>query len=624
MKQFSSNELFEREQPKKEELNERSNEEKPKVKSRPKKDTKPKKESKSKIADKQGQQLLYCAFSTQEIMEFFDWGFLFPVGYFYDLLGENDVVARFENIEKRYFTQFQKGLYDNNDRYLLEFDQSEIDIFLKQERDIYYSELPIPVAFVKKVHCKDSEKQLIFQRLWTKTDNDSIEITVSEYVAEHTQPLSMSTNMEPNPVILENIKHIDRCLGAICFIRDLDPFIIAVYKGNPNVGDYSNTTISQKFLALLQGYMTETQKQEFISLTGSSDIHAKYCEFISKMIAKDWDSDQKNGILLKAISGQKTYENIINTALDLNFGSEDTQGVEKLKSTIRSLSVGLKNIRQLVADEEELKKSFNLFLLLLSLHPRRSKIETDPTSFRSFLFDNQVVSNPKQIDLLGTIYGYYLGYHNLRKHETIRELAGFDITSEPRIFEAFRIKLSPADSFEKMAFLLIYNKLASESNILPKVKVSLEELKSTSKKQNPNISVEKNRKVIKFIHIPSLGGHGYTVDIETLAQKQQILSRAVVSRLGDTLKRAQSNQTFNTVSYILLANLFDKHRIPSQLISDVKFRFQNRDCHIELDVDIDLLIARVDSHIRTSQNEEFVHSLSSITDMLEKLVNLTR
>lgn len=109
-------------------------------------------------------KFLYAGFTAQEIMEYFDWGFMFPNAYLPELLGENDLRSRFERLKFEYIVLLVEKP-TNSDYYYLEFDSNEIDVFLSTSQDgVFCSESPVPIHFVKKIICADAKSKNEFTR----------------------------------------------------------------------------------------------------------------------------------------------------------------------------------------------------------------------------------------------------------------------------------------------------------------------------------------------------------------------------------------------------------------------------------------------------------------------------
>ncbi|KAJ1498217.1 hypothetical protein HMI54_012869, partial [Coelomomyces lativittatus] len=245
----------------------------------------------------------------------------------------NDFKSRFEILPTSFVIQFDKELFEPGS-YYLEFASNDIEPFLLIKEGVYFSQTPIPVYFVNKIICSDEKKLATFNKLWSFTDNDEIEINIQRFEGRNKpNPVVVDIDNESKERVLSFIKHMDKCLGAICFTKDLDPFIKYNFKGHPDLDDYSSMTTSRGFLHLLQKWMPPKSNKMFESLTSTIS-----------------ETDDKKG-----------------------------------------------------------------------------KLETDALAFRVRLFEKDLIKSPKQISLIGALYGYYTGYHNLRKYENNNLIEELDI-----------------------------------------------------------------------------------------------------------------------------------------------------------------------------------------------------
>ncbi|HEX2532855.1 MAG TPA: hypothetical protein VHK69_03910 [Chitinophagaceae bacterium] len=558
--------------------------------------------------------LLYSSCSLQELMEFFEWGFVFPSGYLLELLSAQDISMRFPTIEERYFIPFHKERYVvRPGHYHLEWDHRQLVEFLEIGQEVIHGLLPIPVHLIKRIYCSAEEDRRVFDRLWSRTDNDPIEIVQAPL--ERQEPLTTCTievTQSKRDQVRSAILHLDQCLGAICFTKGLEPFIRIGLQDPCGNGLKKAGTFSRNFVGILQEWAPEKQKKQLSpSIEGEPEGIQKYLDFIERMIDQDWTTDAKNGSLLKALKEHRTGEELHEALLQLVRDQGGPVLGEKVQRTSKGLSYGTVNLREALQDPE-LRRPNILFLLLLRLYHRKGKIETDAHAFRSTLLDRGIVGNGGHIEFLGTLYGFYIGYHGLRKYESLNELAGIPLKS-PELHPIFRQKLSTTDPFECFAFDTLYNRIARNTKGLPQVTVELR----PTKEKGTSFALETGspdvRKKLTFTPVPTLGKHGYEITISTGPNR-------IIQSLMDGLSAISSQKGKKVASHFLISDLLQVHGIKANIAKNVNFLFKEGQLRLDLDIDLPELRTRLQGHLdHSKEGTAFLTDIQRLSELIKSI-----
>jgi hypothetical protein len=559
---------------------------------------------------------LYICFPIEQIMEFFDWGFLFPTGYFDNFLTENDINARFQKIERRFHLQFFKNLHEVKDQYYLEIDVQGLNILNKNETGCIYCLTPMPVHYTRRIYCSSITDQDILKRLWALTDNDPIETIVANFEASSIQYEEIEVDESTKLAIVEVIRHLDRCFGAICFTKDLDPFIKYNFKHNPSNTAFSGFTISRNFLSLINEWMPNKSKKLLTPILGhTKESERRYVEFVDRLVSKNWNDDKKNGYLMRALTEGSTVDEIISLALRDHEDQGEISLTDKINRTLKGLVFGTINIKEVLQDNE-LKRPNILFLILLKLYYRKGKIETDSQSFRNYLFEKDVVSNPMYIDFIGVLYGYYIGYHNLRKNESLSDLDGFNIKEDEIVYDLFRQKLSTIDKFEKIAFNLIYNRIVKDNNNMPQLPI---EFKTQSKRPIEFIreveTTDKEKKTFKFLQNPVIGRHGYEV-ILTPGPNIQI------QKFLNVLKSLEGKKNVKVACFFLIIEFLHQNSVGPDMFQDVSLSYKKREVKLDMEIDQQRVIEALEKQLEAASDKNvFLTSIKRLVDLLEQVMS---